>query len=361
MVPSGSAPVELEADDFGDQHGDGLAQHGGFRLDAADAPAQHGQAVDHGGVRVGADQRVGIGIGDLLALHLLLAGPHGAGEIFEIHLMADAGAGRHDAEIVEGALAPLEKSVALAVAVVFEIDVGLEGLRTGEEVHHHRVVDDEIDRRQRIDLLRILAQALHRVAHRGEIDHGGHAGEVLHQHAGRAEGDLLLVPAAVLEPAGDARDIVLGDRAAVLEAQQVLQQHLQRIGQLRNALEAVLLGGLQAEIGIGLRTDLEGLLGLEAVEGHRGLMMLGIWREPIVSFALQHQCNLGRKRPFSRAPACRPPAAFHPVAAACRDTCALSENWARGQPQRAGRAAPGSGRGHRSWPQASRERLPLPG
>jgi hypothetical protein len=41
---------ELEADHFGDQHRDGLTQHRGFGLDAAHAPAQHAQAVDHGGV-----------------------------------------------------------------------------------------------------------------------------------------------------------------------------------------------------------------------------------------------------------------------------------------------------------------------
>ena len=52
-----------EADHFGDQHRDRLAEHRRLRLDAADAPAEHGEAVDHGGVAVGADQRVGIGDG----------------------------------------------------------------------------------------------------------------------------------------------------------------------------------------------------------------------------------------------------------------------------------------------------------
>src|SRR5690348_18486883 len=41
----------------GDQHGDGLAEHGRLGLDAAHAPAQHAQAVLHGGVRVGAHAR----------------------------------------------------------------------------------------------------------------------------------------------------------------------------------------------------------------------------------------------------------------------------------------------------------------
>ena len=41
------------------------------------------------------------------------------GEIFEIDLMADAGAGRHDGEVGEGLLAPLEEAVALLVLLVF--------------------------------------------------------------------------------------------------------------------------------------------------------------------------------------------------------------------------------------------------
>ena len=45
--------------------------------------------------------------------------------------------------------------------------------------------------------LGIAAELRHGVAHRGEIDHGRHAGEVLHQHARRAEGDLALGRAVV--------------------------------------------------------------------------------------------------------------------------------------------------------------------
>jgi hypothetical protein len=55
----GQLAGELEADDLGHEHVHGLAEHDGLGLDAAHAPAQHAQAVDHGGVAVGADQRVG--------------------------------------------------------------------------------------------------------------------------------------------------------------------------------------------------------------------------------------------------------------------------------------------------------------
>ena len=59
----GQRAGEAEADDLRDQHRDRLAEHRRLGLDAADAPAEHAQAVDHRGVRVGADQGVGVGPG----------------------------------------------------------------------------------------------------------------------------------------------------------------------------------------------------------------------------------------------------------------------------------------------------------
>ena len=60
--------------------------------------------------------------------------------------MADAGARRHDAEVVEGALAPAQELVALAVALELELDVLLEGIGVAEVVDHDRVVDHQVDR-----------------------------------------------------------------------------------------------------------------------------------------------------------------------------------------------------------------------
>ena len=71
---------------FGDQHRERLAQHGGLRFDSADAPAEHAQAVDHRGVRVGADERIG------KRLRLAVDGgvKNNARKIFQIHLVDDA-------------------------------------------------------------------------------------------------------------------------------------------------------------------------------------------------------------------------------------------------------------------------------
>ena len=87
-------------------------------------------------------------------------------------------------------LAPAEEGVALAVPLELELDVPREGAARAEVVDLHRVVDHELDRDQRVDLLRVAAEVGHRVPHRGEVDDGRDAGEVLEQDARGREGDL---------------------------------------------------------------------------------------------------------------------------------------------------------------------------
>ena len=80
-----------------------LTQHGRFGFNPANAPAENRKAVDHCCVAVGANE--GIGIGDGLAVRHFV-GPNGLRQIFEIDLVADASARRHDAEILKRALTP---------------------------------------------------------------------------------------------------------------------------------------------------------------------------------------------------------------------------------------------------------------
>ena len=135
------------------------------------------------------------------------------------------------------------KRVALAVALVFQLDV--VGRRPSGVPNSSTITEWSMTRStgtSGLILLRVAAERHHGVAHGGEVDHGRHAGEVLHQHAGGPEGDLLLDLAAVVEPGDDGLDVGLLDRAAVLEAQQVLEQHLHGEGQAGDVGEAVLLG-----------------------------------------------------------------------------------------------------------------------
>ena len=107
--------VEAEADDLRHEHRQRLAEHRRLGLDPADAPAEHAEAVDHRRVRVGADERVRERDAVALLDH--------AGEELEVDLVADPGAGRHDLEVGERALAPAQERVALAVALELQLDV----------------------------------------------------------------------------------------------------------------------------------------------------------------------------------------------------------------------------------------------
>ena len=211
---------QLEADDARDEHGDRLAEHRGLGLDAADAPAEHAEAVDHGGVRVGADEGVGV--------RLAVADHDRTGQVLDVDLVHDAGAGRDDLELVERGLAPAQELVALLVAAVLQLDVLREGVGGAELVGDHGVVDDQLGRGQRVDLRRVAAELLDGLTHGGEVHDAGHAGEVLHDHAGRRELDLL-ARLGLGVPAAERPDVVGGDVRAVLGAEQVLQQHLQAV------------------------------------------------------------------------------------------------------------------------------------
>ena len=250
---------QAEADHVRDQHGDRLAEHGSLGLDATHAPAEHGHAVDHGGVAVGAIQAVRIGVGGAADI----GGPDGLRQIFQVHLMADAGAGRNDAEIVERGLAPAQEGVALAIAL--ELNFHVLGFRIGGagEIDHHRVVDDQIDGHQRVHFLRVAAQLGDAVAHGGEIDHAGNAGEVLHQDAARLERHFL-GGAAFLQPIDNRLGVCHDVGLTVLEAQHVFQQHFQRHRQTARVPQR-LRRGRNREVIVVLALNRECTAGFQAV------------------------------------------------------------------------------------------------
>ena len=125
---------QVDADDFRHEESHGLPQHAGFGFNAADAPADNAQTIDHGGVRISADQRVWV--------ENTVFFQHAFGEVFQVHLVDDADAGRHDFERIEGLFAPLQKLVAFAVAVKFEVEIAAEGVAGTGEIHLDRVVHD---------------------------------------------------------------------------------------------------------------------------------------------------------------------------------------------------------------------------
>jgi hypothetical protein len=179
------ASGELHAYDERNQHGHGLPEHGGFGFDSADAPAEHAESVDHGGVRIGADEGVGISG----ALAAFFVNKNHARQIFKIDLVDDSSVRRHDGEIAEAGLSPAQKRVALFVALEFEQRIDVEGIGRSEFVDLHGVVDDQFGGLQRIDQPGIAAEPLHGIAHGGQIDHRRNAGEILQQDTAGREGD----------------------------------------------------------------------------------------------------------------------------------------------------------------------------
>ncbi len=133
----GHPAFEFKADHFRDHHGDGLAQHGGFRLNATNTPAKDREAIDHGGVAICANASVGIShLNGFVGAVFFRAGPDSLGQIFQVHLMADACSRRNHAEIVKGLRAPTQEFIAFLVALVFQVHIFLEGGGGSKLVHH---------------------------------------------------------------------------------------------------------------------------------------------------------------------------------------------------------------------------------
>src|SRR4029078_9946407 len=117
------------------------------------------------------------------------------------------------AEVGERLLAPAEEAVALLVPGELHLDVALKGGRAPERVDLHRVVNDQVDRLQRVDPLRVAAELLDGLAHGRQVNDDGDTGEVLEEDARRGERNLVLL-AGVWAPVGNGVDVASGHAAA---------------------------------------------------------------------------------------------------------------------------------------------------
>ena len=211
--------AQMNTDHFRGEEGEGLAEHAGLRLDPADAPADNAEAVDHGGVGISADE--GIGVGEDGAVGLFL-GEDAAGEVFEVYLVDDADAGGNDAEGLEGLLAPLEDLVAFAVPFELVLHVEHEGLFRAVDVDLNRVVDDEVDGDEGLDEFGIAFEPGDGVAHGGEVNEKGDAGEVLEDDPGDGERDFFRGRLFGV-PSGEVFDVAGGGLEAIAVAEDGFQ------------------------------------------------------------------------------------------------------------------------------------------
>src|SRR5690606_23558700 len=115
-----------------------------------------------------------------------------------------------------------------------------------ERIDHDGVVDNEVHGAQGVDLLRVSTEVDHRLAHGGKVHDRRNAGEILHEDPRRTIRDLGGRP-PVVQPGTELLRIVNGDRAAVLVADDVLEQDLE--GERQPGNVADLLGrGIETEI-----------------------------------------------------------------------------------------------------------------
>ena len=90
------------------------------------------------------------------------------------------------------------------------------------------MVDDHLCGIQRVHLVWVATQILDSLAHRGEVHHAGHTGEVLHENTCRGELDFRR-GFCLRIPVSNSLDVVFGGVLAVFVAQQVLTKNLQRV------------------------------------------------------------------------------------------------------------------------------------
>ena len=209
---------QLKADHIRDQHRDRLAEHSGLSFDTPYPPAQHAEAIDHSGMGVRADQRIRVGH----PLLILQFTPHRFAEILQIDLVADTGARWDDAEATERLLAPLEKHITFVVTLHLQTHVLFKRIIIAKMVHGHRVVNNQVNRGERVHFCGIAPQAFYRFTHCRQINHRRNAGEILHQHPGRTIGDLP-VGVGVLQPSGQGVNILSRNGEVILPAQEVFQ------------------------------------------------------------------------------------------------------------------------------------------
>ncbi len=182
-------------------------------------------------MRVGADQRVGkaqpfpAGAPFFHCAQGLLT--NAVEQMFEIDLVDDTDARRHDAEGFESLHSPFHELIAFAVARELESHVLLQRLRRAVVIDLYRMVDDQVDRHQWLDAPRVESSRLRHLPHCREIAEQWHASEILQHDARDDEGDLLATACAWL-PLGEFEDVSLADALAIAVTQQCFENDAQR-------------------------------------------------------------------------------------------------------------------------------------
>ena len=193
-----------------------------------------------------------------------LAHLHDPRKVFEVDLVDDSHAGRDDAEVLERLLRPAEQRVPLAVALVLAGDVALVRLAVPEGVHLHRVIDDEVDRHERVDAHRVAAFAGDRGAHGCQVDDRRDTGEVLEEDPRRHERALAIGSGDGPVPARDRLHVALTDPGCAGVAHAVLEENLQGHREPRDVTDAPVGERAEAVVGNPRQQFRRGAVGVDA-------------------------------------------------------------------------------------------------
>lgn len=128
--------------------------------------------------------------------------------------MDNTGAGRYNLEVVESLGAPLEELESLAVTLELELFIFFGGTGNTSGIDLHRVINDQVDWHEGVNLGRVTSKALHSVTHGSEIHNSWYTSEVLQDDSGGAEGNLSIVLRRLL-PVEDGFDVLLLDGEVV--------------------------------------------------------------------------------------------------------------------------------------------------
>ena len=152
--------------------------------------------------------------------------------------MDDSRRRRHDPEVVERTLSPLEELVALLVSLEFLLTVDGQGDTGVEFIDLDRVVDDQVAGNERIDLDGISSESPDRIPHRGEVDETWNAGEILKHDSCRLECDFLLTD-VLRVIGGQGADMLFGDDRAVAVPEAGFEQDLDAVGKSTDVTEVL--------------------------------------------------------------------------------------------------------------------------
>lgn len=126
------------------------------------------------------------------------------------------------------------------------------------------MVDHQVDRHQRVDHLRITTQPGHRGAHRRQVDHSRHPGEILHDHPRRQKRNARSGRIHRF-PGSDIAHILLGDLAVIALSQGRFQQHANRKRQATQIRQPCLFQSIQAIVEIRFTVNRQFITGMKKI------------------------------------------------------------------------------------------------